>query len=269
MLLLMSHNTLQKVHIPSIIYEPAELNLPAQTKIRGLSNLSYLNITITQITCVKMWEKIFTKIGGPCLLIINYVDSVFDQVERETGEIVRSLGSFNNSVCISLVRLNFVGIRFRPESVPALEKWRLPCLKALKLQKCPESHIILSSLRGLHALSAFALTKLWGDSPQLCQSLSEFLVAIHGLQEIRLRVLRSELPKVSAITFHASTLHTLVILPTSGQSTSAIYTAKQQKNIYTKCALLKHLSLSLESLHKREDIECVCKAQCFFVPLVS
>ena len=36
----------------------------------------------------------------------------------------------------------------------------------------------------------------------------------------------------------------------SRQSTLAIYTAKQQKKIYTKCALLKYLSLSLESLHK-------------------
>ena len=269
MSLLTSHNTLQKVHIPGIVYEPAELNLPALTKIRGLSNLSYLNITITQITCIKMWEKIFTKIGSPCLLTINYVDSVFGQAEHETGEIVRSLSSFNNSVSISLVRLNFIGIRFRPEFVPALEKWWFPCLKALKLQECPESHIILDSLGGLHALSAFALTKLWGDSPQLRQSLSKFLVAVRGLQEIRLQVLRSELPKVSAITFHASTLHTLVILPTSGQSISAIYCAKQQKKIYTKCSLLRHLSLSLESLHEREDIECVCAAQCFFVPLVS
>ena len=246
-----------------------QLNLPALTKIRGLSNLSYLNITITKITCIKMWEKIFTKIGSPCLLTINYVDSVFGQAEHETGEIVRSLSSFNNSVSISLVRLNFIEIRFRPEFVPALEKWWFPCLKAPKLQECHESHIMLSSLRGLHALSAFALTKLWGDSPQLRRSLSEFLVAVRGLHEIRLQVLRSELPRVSAITFHASTLRTLVILPTPGQSTSALYTAKQQKKIYTKCSLLKHLSLSLESLHEREDIECVCAAKCFFVPLVS
>ena len=207
MLLLMVHNTVWKVYIPGIVYEPAELNLPAQTKIRGLSNLSYLNITITQVAYVKMWEKIFTKIESPCLLTINYVDSVFGQVEHETGEIFRSLGSFNNSVYISLVQPNFIGIRFRPEFLPAAEKWRFPCLKALKLQECPKSHIILSSLGGLHALSAFALTKLWGDPPQLRQSLSEFLVAVHGLQEIRLQVLRSELPKVSAIAFHASTSH--------------------------------------------------------------
>lgn len=266
-LLFQSHSLLRKVCVPTIRSKPENISIPVETTIRGLSALSYLDISIHRAVCLKIWEQIFAKIGRPCLLSISWCSHSWGVEASELYEIFHSLGSFSHSISISLVRLNLTSVLVEPEFVPALQKWRFPCLKALDFHTCSNGHIILSSLKQLPSLSAFAFRNSYSSRhPEISRSLSEFLLSARGLQEIKLQVPYFQLPTTRALTFHAPTLCTLAILEAPDGLLSRTYTIKQQTEIYTKCTLLRHLSISVRSFYKCRRPETIFLHQPFLIP---